>query len=127
SPTSPSMTFQVGIYRSDKPTFDFSNPNQYPVIQAGITASASQTEQTVDLSQAPSPDPSDPYILVVADPYNQVPEGDLSTASASTPVGKGNNVSYFHVYLLGVVTHGFELGTQAMPQWVRNMAGTLAL
>jgi hypothetical protein len=127
SPTSPDMTFQVGIYRSTTPTFDFSNPNQYPVIQADITASASQTEQTVDLPQAPSPDPSYPYILVVADPYNQVPEGDLSAASASAPVGKGNNTSYFHVYLLGVVTHGFEFGPQSMPQWVRDMAGSLAL
>jgi hypothetical protein len=60
--------------------------------------------------------------LVVADPYNLVQEVDLS---ASTPAGKDNNTGHFQVYLLGVVTHGFELGKQTLPDWVNNMTDAL--
>jgi hypothetical protein len=86
--------------------------------QAGQAATAiGSHELTVPLPGGLPPNPDHPYVLVVADPQNAIPEAD-----------KANNTASFRTYVLGVITHG---GLQDKkysltgPPWERQMAAAL--
>lgn len=61
---------------------------------------------TATLPRGLSIDPEHPFVLAVADPEDT------------------NNTAYFRTYVIGAVTHGFEL-TAGPPAWVTTMANSL--
>jgi pimeloyl-ACP methyl ester carboxylesterase len=124
SPQSVSAQYQVtgadlsgpmtlGIYRSPTPTF---GPSSLIVGQATIQGSdltVGPHQMTVNLSNALDINPSEKYVLAVADPGGQVAESS-----------KADNVTSFRTWIVGGVTHGLELDGQ-FPSWVTSIASGL--
>ncbi len=120
------LEFQV--YRSDAPTLDAGSVaiGSETVVptgeQGGLTLDAAGQSATavgthaltVPISGGVSIDPSHPYVVVVADPKNNIVESN-----------EANNIASFRVYTLGVISHGglqpkswYKTG----PPWERKMA-----
>jgi hypothetical protein len=64
---------------------------------------------TATLPRGLSIDPEHPFVFAVADPED---------------TNDTNNTAYFRTYVIGAVTHGFEL-TAGLPAWVTTMANSL--
>jgi hypothetical protein len=104
------------IYRSDKPVKDaLSQSIGVETIDPGTDAAdltiGSHTVKLIAGTSLP-PDPSLPYIVVVAD-------GDAAVAEGAGSV----NTAYFRTFTLGVVSHGLELG--GAPAWEASIAKDL--
>jgi hypothetical protein len=67
----------------------------------------------VPLSQPRGINPALPYILAVADPDNLVPE-----------MNEDNNIASFQIWVVGAVTHGYQIDG-IFPPWVDGMANSL--
>ena len=63
-----------------------------------------------------APDPSKPFIYVLADAANTVDE-----------TNETNNLSYFRKFTLGIVTHGYTLFGKSLDPWVVEMAEGLKI
>jgi pimeloyl-ACP methyl ester carboxylesterase len=104
--------FTVRVHRSADPNFDASDPLWGTTVITAPSAPGGSTA-TITLSGQLPLNPARPYVLVVADPANAIPE-----------TNEGNNVSLFRKLALGVVTHGFQPGG-VIASWVDAM--TVAL
>jgi hypothetical protein len=109
-PIDAATPLQFGVYRSSDDQFDSSDAlvdtdtlvppstssgQAATLDQAGQPATAVGTHTlTIPLSQGLPPDPSKPYVLVVADP---------SSVTATTAP---QQTASFRVYTIGIVTHG---------------------
>lgn len=84
--------FQVGVYRSADEEFDAGDQQVGDLVTIPAVSSGSYTVQA-DLPI----DPAHPYVLVVADPGNEIIESDET-----------DNVGHFRKWVIGAVTHGFQ-------------------
>jgi hypothetical protein len=130
SGAAPTAPLSVGVYRSADGQF---NPAALRTTDesiatltlagaddAGIGAlSDGEHTKTLSLPADLGIDPDHPFVYAVVDPSSQtLPSGDLAAREG-----------YFHKYVLGVVTHGYEFsltpGAATMPAWVTQMATDL--
>jgi hypothetical protein len=104
----------IGFYRSSNNTFG-GDKSFAPV--ANEPGDVGTHTVTINLSQPLAINPSQPFVLVQADPNSIVPE-----------LSETNNTATFRTRVLGVVTHGFTLlGALSVspPSWITSMANSL--
>ena len=113
------LTFNV--YRSATPTFDSSSTligtqTIDPAMDPTDLQLGNHTVTLISGTNLP-PDPSHPYVVVVADANNSVPEAAGSV-----------NTAYFRKFLVGVISHGFNFSTSTVtPDWEQSMATDLMI
>jgi len=102
--------FQVGVFRSADDHFSAGD------VSVGNLHTVSNTEpgeHTLQLQGALPPDPSRPYVLVVADPANAIEETD-----------EDNNTASFRKHVIAAITHGL-IPTGFTPGWIIDMGEAL--
>lgn len=105
--------FEVGVYRSAGPTFDAATDIR---VASDTLMGANPGTYSGSISVPLVIDPSHPYVFVVANPNGTVRE---STDS--------DNSALFRKFVIGVVTHGFQLFgvAEGLPSWLRSMCAAL--
>jgi hypothetical protein len=107
------QSFHVGVYRSADAKFDSGSIGlgTDPIPAAGGVQGIYQ--RTFAVTGGLPIDPSHPYVLVVGDPEDAIPDPDRS-----------NNVAAFRKYVIGIVVHGLST-SGTLPTWVNPMAASL--
>ena len=112
-----SAPLDVAFYRAAAPQFDPSQASQDiklgDQVLTGTDLNLGTHTETARLAGGLPIDPAHPYVLAVADPQDTRAASDDSNHTAS-----------FRTYVIGAVTHGFEL-TAGLPAWVTTMANSL--
>ena len=121
------QSFEIGIFRSDKPMYDATDASNVEVASYDLTGNqlSQGSGQTITINSsngdwgmnantlvAPlAPDPQLPYVLAVADPEDQLP-ADVTTDSTQAS---------FQIYTIAAVTHGQQFPFTGPPSWVGCM------
>jgi hypothetical protein len=103
----------LGIYRSTIPSFSSTSLLVGQATLQGANLTAGTHQATVSLAEPLDIDPSEKFVLAVADPANQVAE-----------TSKADNIASFRTWIVGAVTHGYE-PTGQFPSWVQTTADAL--
>jgi N-acetylneuraminic acid mutarotase len=113
--------FDIDIFRYSQAQFDVSLTKDLIAdikIQTSSYETVGRHEVPVTLKEGLPPDPLMPYVLAVADPYQQL----LNVTTDSS-------AGHFHVYVIGAVVPGFAPfawgGTPTPDTWVQTMADSL--
>jgi hypothetical protein len=109
--------FDVAFYRAPASHFDLSADVEIgaQMVSASDLSVGSHTETAAIPGGLPI-DPAHPYVLAVANPTGGVVESDAAHDT--------NDTASFRTFLIGAVSHGFEL-TPGLPAWVPIMANSL--
>jgi uncharacterized repeat protein (TIGR03803 family) len=113
---SDSLPLQIGIYRSDVPTYSASDLLTTELTSITIPDTDNNFtlgSHTVTLAAQLPPIPAQPYVLAVADPSNALTNESID-----------NSNGHFRIYTIGAVTHGWD-PSPSDPTWVTDMTTAL--
>ncbi len=103
--------FEVRVYRSADAILG--NGNDVALAHPFTIRPPAAGRFSATVPVALPPDAAHPYVFVAADPGGKLAE-----------TSEANNTQYFRIFLIGAVTHGFEM-TPGVPAWATALADTL--